>query len=279
MSSISQPRAITLYEAITRSGALGSLEFCCDQRDPRSWSGSGLLTDLSGKSVNFQQGETAGVDTNDGVYVGPVGSRRRLSKFTNAVGGRSCFTVTANTTFINSMHKPGAKWSWLQIGTYDVPRAGGVKFSNSESIELALNIHATDGSYAVPLLAVRNNAGLVDQQQSTLKSWVNNGPVLGNEDGYIFGGVALDAANNQVTWVCNDLMQTAAFNMAAATSADLINLFMISGNGTTGGGQGFNSFISNATFAAWSRLLSPNEWTRIFRMLLPNYKFTTQRIL
>lgn len=274
-----QYRALTLNEAVSKAGARDSLEFLCDQRDVSSWDGSGTLKDLSGKGCDFVLGDTSGVDANDGTFYGPIGSRRRLSKISN-IAGSGCVVTSSpgNTAFILSMSRPGAKWTWLQICTYEAVKMGNAQFANVNSVELSSKSNVADSKYLNSNLKVVNTApgATVDEKQGALQTFINNPNVLGFDDGQCFSVVTLDAANGALEFYNNDNYEKIAFSMATADSATPAQPLRVGSGGNPAGGG--TSFQTEFTFAAWSRALSPNEVKRIYRLLLPNYRFTDQRI-
>lgn len=112
---------VTVYEklidAITTVGITSGLQICLDAGDENSYTSGDKWLDVSGNGYDFHRGLTSSTDGQEMTFNGTPGDITKNEYFYST--GNDMFRYdSANETWMESLHKDGAKFCWFTVAYY-----------------------------------------------------------------------------------------------------------------------------------------------------------------
>lgn len=141
---ISLPRA-DMMTIIRRLGLTPGLQFCLDAGHEASLpAASTQWLDLSGNGLDFDRGTDGSAQSSDPTINGTPGGRSK-AEYLSFDGGDTLQYETANTVWMDSLHKAGAKYTALMWWMAGVTGTGGL-ISTQQTDEIGWRISVNSGA-------------------------------------------------------------------------------------------------------------------------------------
>lgn len=116
-----------LLDDINTLGISSGLKLCLDTGDSNCYSGTGqTFTDISGNGNNFLRGATSSSEATDPTFLGSAGSFGNTGFYIDSTSDRFTYNTT-NPTWMNNLHKDGAKFA-LVFGVIQANTTAGNSF-------------------------------------------------------------------------------------------------------------------------------------------------------
>lgn len=155
-----RPR-VSLATIISRLGLTGGLKLCVDAADAASYLSGQSWLDTSGNGYDFFRGAGSGAGADDPTFNGTPGGLS-ASEFWSFDGGDYFRYDSASETWMNNLHKTGAKYSafaWI----YPVTGANNMVFGtngNTSNTAGSIGVHFGSNSTNVLVWRVANGSGV-----------------------------------------------------------------------------------------------------------------------
>lgn len=153
MSSLAGAHAGRLIDTIGKLGLGTNLKLCLDAGDSASYTSGQKWLDRSGNGYDFYRGTGSGSEGSDPTFNGVAGGRSRNEYF--SFDGSDWFTYdTTNETWMESLHKNSAIFSWVAIvylgsgssgifgtaGNFSIPNDVGVALYASGGTSVSIDV-------------------------------------------------------------------------------------------------------------------------------------------
>lgn len=119
----SNDKNIYLMDYIRNQGLTGSLLYCVDAADPKSYQGAQNLLDVSGNGNHFVLGTTSGAEGSDPVPTGVIGDATENCYIEANANGDVITNAVNGSPSTQTFNRSGAKWT--VAGVYFVPSSAG----------------------------------------------------------------------------------------------------------------------------------------------------------
>lgn len=248
---------VDLITALTHLGLSDNLRLCLDAGDSSSYSSGQSWLDRSGNGYDFFRGATSGATTDDPTFNGSAGAHTS-SEYWSFDGGDTFTYDTTNETWMENLHKAGAKFSFLTwIYLDSVAASRGIAGNNAS---LATNIGFNWASSATGLaFAVANGSG----SNALFKDSTVTFPALT----WVCLGVSVNEAvgADGIQWFVNGPRDTDTSTYTSPSSS-ASSLVMRLGSRGGGGSAVLGNGSRMAIFAAWEgKALSRAEMTAVYQ--------------
>lgn len=243
-----------MYEAIHENGFGGNAAVILDAADSACYSGSGQsFLDRSTNASTFNLGATSGAEASDPTFNGTAGVRSSAQYF--STDGADWFTVAANTTFLNGLHKSGSKFTsvaWVWNGAS----------ADTDSL-LGCN-GGTSAQHGHSVFFVTNKYRILFTKGDSVTNYFADTATSALTGQWAFVAYSFDqtSASNNVLFNQNGTQETLSINVAAPSATDASSAFQILavGGGTIPAGNASRL----AAFAMLNRNLSHAEISVLF---------------
>ena len=248
----------SFFSVLAGLGLTNNLKLCLDPGDGRSYGSGQTWFDVSSTATNFQLGSTSGAAADDPTFNGTVNGVDHTAFW--SFGGTAFFQIpSANPTWMNNLHKTGAKFglaTWVRTtgaigGTANFSIIGAI--TNYADIGIWLRVTGSSNDIN---LTVANGSGSAAAREFGMGQFITGSWVfiaLGFEE----------ATSNEFGFVNTSWRSVNAGPYLSPSSSNAGNLYCI--------GAGRPAIVPNDTvciqgpLAMWEQYApTPGEFMKIF---------------
>jgi hypothetical protein len=229
----------TFLSIIQDASLTTNLQLVLDAGDVASYPSGSKWLDVSGNGYDFEFGSTSGPDSDDPTFNGAAGGLSENEYFTSDGGDRFTYD-SSNETWMNSLHKNGAVFSFMAVfyNNNGVINAGSTFVSTNSEIGVQNNINTSRHNFGV---AKGTPGAPLDARGDTLLT----------NPGWNFCGVSLDenggdksffylngAYNQEIAVGSTANTFDAAYSSPSSSAAtDVFHIFADKDNGAASGAR------------------------------------------
>jgi hypothetical protein len=250
------------YNIAVGLGLGGNLKLCLDAGSAASYSGSGpSWLDLSGNGYDFFLGSSGSAGANDPMFNGSGGGLSANEYFSFDGGDRFTYD-SMNETWMNNLHKGGARWAVAALFYVEDLAASQGLFGNTSANNASVGVDFYVQTTGIPLLAIRNGSGSLAAAESLSSSF------LVSAGAWHLIAISIDeaAGTDNLNWNLNGNQDTDDVAFTSPSASDATFTLEIGARGS--GNAQLRNLARVAGFLMWEgRHLSHSEIDSLYQAM------------